>query len=317
VKTSSSPFQDLGTGITLIDTGFRRGELAAAYLLQQGNRAAFIDCGTNASVPLLLQALAWRGLDVDAVEWLILTHIHLDHAGGAGVLMGHLPRARLVVHPQGARHIADPSRIMAGVRAVYGEEVARRDYGELAAIAPARIVATEPGTCLELEGRRLGFLHTPGHARHHHCIWDEASRGVFAGDTLGVSYRELADGHRRYALPSTSPVQFDPDALRESIARILALNPEVAYLTHFGPVRNLRSHAETLLPQLDAMVRIALASQGVPDTPSRLREQLTALYLDALSACGSTVPTGQAVEVLAGDIELNAQGLEVWLAQKA
>jgi glyoxylase-like metal-dependent hydrolase (beta-lactamase superfamily II) len=317
MTTRNAPFEDLGGGVTLIDTGFGREQLAAAYLVEQDGRAAFVDCGTNFSVPTLLDALAWTGREVGDVDWLILTHIHLDHAGGAGALMARLPNARLVVHPQGARHMADPARIMAGVKSVYGEEVVRRDYGELVPVEPSRIVATEPGSSVRLGTRELTFLHTPGHARHHHCIWDPETRGVFAGDTLGVAYRELAGGHVRHCLPSTSPVQFEPDALHESIGRLMELAPEVAYLTHFGPVHQLEDHVALLLPQIDAMVRLALATHGQEDAPARLRDGLGELYLHAIAACGCAVPAASVAELLAGDIELNALGLEHWVAQKA
>ncbi|MBW3551718.1 MAG: MBL fold metallo-hydrolase, partial [Proteobacteria bacterium] len=113
-------------GIVTIDTGFQRPRFDACYLIAEGGRAAFVDCGTNHSVPAMLAALADRDLPREAVDWLVLTHVHLDHAGGAGLLMQHLPNARLLVHPRGARHMIDPARLIAGATAVYGEaEMAR------------------------------------------------------------------------------------------------------------------------------------------------------------------------------------------------
>lgn len=315
MKTNTTPFEDLGSGVTLIDTGFGRKHMAAAYLIEHNGRAAFIDSGTNHSVATLLDALAWSGRTALDVDWVILTHIHLDHAGGAGMLMQHLPNARLVVHPQGARHMVDPTKIMAGVKAVYGEEVVARDYGELVGIDGSKIITTEDGSSISLGGRELTFLHTPGHAKHHHCIWDVCTRGIFTGDTLGVAYRELASGNRRHCIPSSSPVQFDPNALRASIERIQNMNPDIAFLTHFGPVHDVGEQVSLLLPQVEAMARLAMATDGQEHSAVRLRDGLTELYLHALHNCGCKVSEEVAIQILAGDIELNALGLEHWVQQ--
>ena len=177
-------------------------------------------------MPRLLAALEAHGLDRDAVDYVIPTHVHLDHAGGAGLLMQELPKAKLVIHPRGARHMIDPSVLMEGVRAVYGKEVAARDYGELVPVPAERVVTTSDGMVIELGGRPLRFMDTPGHARHHHCIWDEASRGWFTGDTFGIVYPELAL-RGPYIVPATAPVQFDQQALHESVARLLASEADV------------------------------------------------------------------------------------------
>lgn len=297
-------------GISVVDTGFQRQELAAAYLVVEDGRAAFIDTGPNSAVPRLLAALTHAGLAPDAVDWLIVTHVHLDHAGGAGALLRQLPRARLVVHPRGARHLVEPARLMAGVRAVYGDEVAARDYGELVPVPPQRVLTSDDGMVLHLGARPLRFFDTPGHARHHHCIWDEASRGWFAGDTLGIAYPEFRTPGGHYALPSTTPTQFDPPALQRTVARLLDVGPEVAYLTHYGAVGGLAAHAEMVLRQADRMVELARAVLGAADGPARLRRELGELYLEELRAAGVVLPTARCRELLALDIELNAQGLE-------
>ena len=172
------PFvQLIDHGIQVIDTGFHRPLFDASYLIVERGRAAFVDCGTNHSVPRLLAALAGCGLPVEAVDYVIATHVHLDHAGGAGLLMQQLPAATLVVHPLGAPHLIDPARLMASARGVYGDEEVARSYGELVPVAPQRVLRTEDGMTIDFAGRPLTFLDTPGHARHHHCIWDERSRG--------------------------------------------------------------------------------------------------------------------------------------------
>ncbi|HET7795523.1 MAG TPA: MBL fold metallo-hydrolase, partial [Rhizobacter sp.] len=180
--------------IHVIDTGFHRPNFDAAYLLTHQGRAAFIDTGTSHSLPRLLQALNAAGLAAEAVDWVIPTHVHLDHAGGAGALMQALPRARLLIHPRGERHMVDPRALIAGASAVYGAEEVQRSYGTVVPVPQERVVVSVDGMTVhvgDVGGRPLQVLHTPGHAKHHHCIWDAASRGFFTGDTFGLSYREF------------------------------------------------------------------------------------------------------------------------------
>lgn len=304
------PMDRLSHGVCVIDTGFQRPRFDAAFLVVENGQAAFVDTGTNHSVPRLLAALEAHDVDAADVRWVIVTHVHLDHAGGAGLLLQHLPNARLVVHARGARHLVDPVQLMAGVRAVYGEETVRRDYGELVAVPQERIVPTEEGLVLELAGRPLRFLDTPGHARHHHCIWDEASSGCFVGDTLGVSYEELRRPDAHYAFPSTTPVQFDPSALERSVARLIGLRPRVAYITHYGAVEDVETQADLVLKQVAAMVSLA-REEPRPDGPA-LRRRLEEIYFAQAQACGVNLARSEFSRLVASDVELNAQGLEVW-----
>lgn len=300
----------LSHGVSVIDTGFQRPHFDAAFLVVERGQAAFVDTGTNHSVPRLLAALVAHDLDAADVRWVIVTHVHLDHAGGAGLLLQHLPNARLVVHARGARHMVDPAQLMAGVRAVYGEETVQRDYGELVAVPQERIVPTEEGLVLDLAGRPLRFLDTPGHARHHHCIWDEASSGCFVGDTLGVSYEELRRPDAHYAFPSTTPVQFDPPALERSIERLVELQPRVAYITHYGAVEQVETQADLVLKQVAAMVSLA-REEPKPDGQA-LRRRLEEIYRAQAQACGVNLARSDFARLVASDVELNAQGLEVW-----
>jgi len=302
-------------GITVVDTGFVRPQFDAAYLLVEQGRAAVIDTGTNAAVPRILAALAAQGLAPADVDWVIPTHIHLDHAGGAGLLMRELPAARLLVHPRGARHLVDPSQLMAAVRAVYGEEVVRRDYGELVPVPAERVVVAEDGMVVQLAGRPLRVLDTPGHARHHLCLWDEASRACFTGDTLGVSYREFRNERWHYALPSSSPVQYDPVALHASVARLLALQPAFACITHFGAVAGVEAQAAMVLRQSDAMAALARSLRDAGDFDARLRDGLHEIYLREAQACGVGMGDAEILALIAPDVELNAQGLAIWVGR--
>ncbi len=299
--------------IHVIDTAFQRDHFDAAYLLVGNGRGAFIDCGTSHSLPNLLAAVERAGLGVDAIDWLILTHVHLDHAGGAGALMQRLPNARLLLHPRGAPHMIDPARLVAGATAVYGEAEMARSYGRIVPVAGERVVVAEDGHRLSLGGRELLCIDTPGHARHHLCVWDEASRGWFTGDTFGLSYRELDSAQGAFIVPTTSPVQFEPEALHASIDRLMAQAPEAMYLTHYGRVRDTARLAADLHVQIDAMTAIARACDGRADRHRALVAALGELCLERARAHGCRLDDAGVLRVLGMDIELNAQGLECWL----
>ncbi|HID8539564.1 TPA: MBL fold metallo-hydrolase [Stenotrophomonas maltophilia] len=299
--------------IHTIDTGFQRPDFDAAYLIVENGRAAFVDCGTGLSVPAMLQALADAGLGVEAVDWLLLTHVHLDHAGGAGLLMQQLPNAKAVLHPRGAPHMIDPTRLIAGATAVYGAEEIARSYGHIEPIPEQRVVVAEDGHRVDLAGRELVLLHTPGHALHHYCVWDARSRSWFTGDTFGISYRELDSAQGAFIFPTSSPVQFDPEAMKASIRRMLGYGPQAMYLTHYGRVEQVEKLADDLFEQIDAMAAIGRQCDGRPDRHRCLLAALQALYLERAQLHGCALDDAAVTAVLAMDIELNAQGLACWL----
>ena len=300
-------------GIHTIDTAFQRDHFDAAYLVVENGRGSFIDCGTNHSVPHLLATLQQAGLTTAEVDWLLVTHVHLDHAGGAGALMERLPNARLVVHPRGARHMIDPSKLIAGATAVYGEEEMMRSYGRIVAVPEARVVIAEDGHRVDLNGRELLCLDTPGHARHHYCVWDARSRSWFTGDTFGLSYRELDSDQGPFVIPTSSPVQFEPEALKASIARLMSYEPVSMYLTHYGRVVDTARLAQDLHEQIDAMVAIGRSCETRADRHRCLVAALRALYLERAQAHGCALDDAGVEKVLEMDIELNAQGLASWM----
>ena len=300
-------------GIHTLDTAFQRDHFDAAYLLVENGRGAFIDCGTSHAVPRLLAAIEHAGLTVGAIDWLILTHVHLDHAGGAGALLQHLPNAKLLVHPRGAPHMIDPARLVAGATAVYGEAEMARSYGRIVPVPAERVVVAEDGHRLSLGGRELLCIDTPGHARHHLCVWDAASRSWFSGDTFGLSYRELDSTQGAFIVPTTSPVQFEPEALHASIERLVQHAPTAMYLTHYGRVENVPKLAADLHVQIDAMTAIARACDGGADRHRAVVAALGELYLERARAHGCRLDDAGVLRVLALDIELNAQGLACWL----
>lgn len=304
---------DLEHGISLVDANYRRPGLAAVYLLVEGDRAALIDTGTRHSVPGVLEALGQKRLTPQQVAYVIPTHVHLDHAGGAGALLRLCPDARLVVHPRGARHLINPARLIAGAAAVYGAAEAARAFGEIAPVAPGRVLEAPDGFTLDLNGRALLFLDTPGHARHHFCILDERSSGIFTGDTFGLSYRELDTEKGPFVFPTTTPVQFDPEALHASIERLLGFRPRWMYLTHFGRVGGVERLARDMHALIAAFVSLARSVRDAPARHARLIAGQREILWPRLRAHGCRLSDGELEQLLAMDLKLNAQGLGVWL----
>ncbi|MEA5124175.1 MBL fold metallo-hydrolase [Xanthomonas floridensis] len=296
-----------------IDTGFGGPQFDAAYLIVEAQRGAFIDCGTSLSVPRLLAAVQAAGLTPTQVDWLILTHVHLDHAGGAGALLQHLPNARVLVHPRGAPHMIDPTRLIAGATAVYGQDEMARSYGQIVPVPAERVVEAVDGQAVLLGERALCTVDTPGHARHHLCVWDARSRSWFTGDTFGLSYRQLDSAQGAFILPTSSPVQFEPEAMLHSIARLMEAAPQAMYLTHYGRVESPGPLAQALVQQIHAMTEIALGCAAHPDRHRCMVAALTALYLERARQHGCRLDDAAVARLLATDIELNAQGLGCWL----
>jgi glyoxylase-like metal-dependent hydrolase (beta-lactamase superfamily II) len=305
--------EPLGDGLWAIDTGFHRDRFDAAYLVVEGGRAAFIDTGTAFAVPRLLAALDATGLPRSAVDYVIATHVHLDHAGGVGQLMQALPDATLVVHPRGARHMIDPSALWQGALAVYGAAQMERAYGTLLPVDAQRVRVTADDDVIELAGRPLRFAHTPGHALHHHCVWDARSAGWFTGDNFGMAYPEFNVDGRAFIFPTTTPVQFDPDAMRASIARLLATSPRQMFLTHYSRVGDPADCGARLLAMIDRTVAAALAHRDAPERLQAITAALMRLYGDGARAFGVTLPDERIAALLQDDAALNAAGLIAWL----
>jgi glyoxylase-like metal-dependent hydrolase (beta-lactamase superfamily II) len=265
-------------------------------------------------VPLVLQALRQKGLRPEQVDFVILTHIHLDHAGGAGLFVREFPNATLTVHPRGARHMADPARLIAGTVAVYGAEPTRRMYGDILPVPVARIQETPHAAAIRLNGRELQFLDTPGHALCHVAIRDTRSGHVFAGDVFGLSYREMDQDGRQFIIPTTSPVQFDPEPYHRSIDLILGLKPAAVYLTHYSQIRDIPAKAEVLHRLVDAHVELGLREQDAGAArPERLLQGVKRIVLDEARRWGSRLSDARILDIYANDVALNAQGLGFWL----
>ena len=305
-------------GIFAIDADYLRPKLAAIHLIIENGRAAFVDTGCNSSLPNALAALDEACISPDKVDYVILTHIHLDHAGGAGLMMQHFRNAQLVVHPRGARHMADPSRLIEGTVGVYGVEATRRLYGEILPIDASRIIEAKHEFCIDLGGRQLLCLDTPGHARHHIGIVDEKTGHIFAGDNFGVSYAEFEPDVSQLIFPTTTPVQFDPGPMHATIDMLMSHQPQAMYLTHFGQIREVAAKAISLHRLVDAQVTVAQREKDAGfNRHARIREGLSQLLLDESRRSGCRLSETRIREVFANDLELNAQGLGAWLDRQS
>jgi glyoxylase-like metal-dependent hydrolase (beta-lactamase superfamily II) len=303
-------------GITAVDTEYVHPGHAAAHIVQHGGRAAFVDVGTNYSVPYLMAALDVLGIAREAVDYLLLTHVHLDHAGGAGELMRQLPNATAVLHPRGAPHMVDPAKLIVGSRAVYGDERFRLLYGDIVPIPAERVRATRDGDTVSLAGRQLEILHTPGHALHHQVFVDRAHACIFTGDTFGLSYRELDSPQGAFIIPTTTPTQFDPEQLIASVDRLLSYSPAAMYLMHFSRVTDVPRLGESLKAQIRELARIAEQSAAAADPAAAIRAAMAGLWRQLAIRHACPLPPERVLALLEGDLELNTQGLVVWLERR-
>ncbi len=302
-------YKSLGHGISCIDTQYIRPGLASCYLIEQNNHAAFIDTGTNFTTPLLLELLKIKNIPVDNVDFIIPTHVHLDHAGGAGSLMQQCPNAQLIIHPRGARHMIDPSRLQASASSVYGEAEFKKQYGNLVPIDQQRVTEANDGLRLNFQNRLLEFIDTSGHAKHHVCIIDKTSNGMFTGDTFGVAYPELTVNGQPFIFPPSSPVDFDPADWLESIDKLMNTQCDRAYLTHFCMVDNLNPLAESLRQRIKIFADLALQTTSDKDVGDKIKNY----FVEEIRATGCQISQENLFKILMLDISLIIQGLRVWV----
>ncbi len=306
--------------VTTIDTHYLgHPQFAAAYLLVEDDRAAFVDNNTNAAVPLLLDALDQAGVSASNVDYLFVTHIHLDHAGGTSSLAEACPNAQIVAHPRAAPHLIDPSRLVASASAVYGEDRFRDLYGELVPIAESRVHTVDEGETIDWHGRPLSFLHTRGHANHHYCMVDPVADCVFTGDAFGLVYPML-QGPGVFAMPSTSPTDFDGPLARESIARIVATGMGRVFPTHFGEVTDIQESARQLTRHLEFSERVMLDAEAsnLPDEEltAYARQRIDDYFLGLMDGHGDLGRDEAIRAALELDLDLNAQGLAFVAAKR-
>ncbi|MRG87267.1 MBL fold metallo-hydrolase [Salinibacillus xinjiangensis] len=229
---------DLGQQITLTDVyDLGMEQRTGSYLFHERD-LTIVETSASPSIPYLLKGLKSLSINPRDIKYIIVTHIHLDHAGGVGLLLEKCPNAKVVVHPKGKRHLANPSKLIAGARAVYGDQFDEL-FDPIVPVPEERLITKEDGATLQIgENRTLTFIDSPGHAKHHFSIYDPVSNGVFTGDTIGVYYPQTKTNGFEFVLPSTSPNQFDPDAMLNSLEKIKNLNVDQIFFGHYGRTEN-------------------------------------------------------------------------------
>ena len=301
----------MSSRLVTIDCDYLGPEIAAAYLRIEGDEAAFVEANTSRAVPRLLEALAREGLRPEQVRYVIITHVHLDHAAGASALLAACPNAKLVAHPRAARHAKEPAKLVKSAKLVYGEERFAQIYGTIDPIDAARVDEVGDGATRALGGATLSFLHTRGHANHHLVVHDPAYGTVFTGDAFGLVYPRLQRA-RRFAFPSTSPTDFDGLAALDSVERILALGTRSVCLTHFGEFDDRDAIASQLgrwLGISEGLVEQARERGGdVHDDEREIRAVLDEELERAAAAAGLVLGAEDRAQ-LERDLALNAQGL--------
>jgi glyoxylase-like metal-dependent hydrolase (beta-lactamase superfamily II) len=272
--------------------------ITAAYLVD-GERPALIETGSRTSAPALRRALAEAAMSACDLAWIVLTHVHLDHCGGTGILASAFPRATVVVHRRGARHLASPGRLVAASAAVYGRRWSL--YGGLDRTPAGRIVAAEDGHPVSVgPGRELVLLETTGHARHHMSVHDEATGTVFAGDAVGA---RVAGGGLYPTLP---PPDVDLDAAERSVDRLAALAPGRLLFPHFGPSPDPAADLALARDQLGRARAAATAAGG--DREALRRALFEAIPLEPTVVDPEAVARWRDL----GWAETNVDGLAAW-----
>lgn len=281
----------------------------ACYLRTAGEECAFIEAHTAHALPRLLAALKSAGRRPEEVKWIFITHVHLDHAAGASALVGACPNATILAHPRAARHLIDPSKLVKSAKMVYGAERFAELYGTVEPIDASRVRALDDGASVTLGDATMRVFHTAGHANHHFIVDDPAVETVFSGDTFGVIYPDLQAGGR-FALPSTSPTNFDAALAKESVAKVVSLREKFVCPTHFDAYDDAPRIAEQLVRFLDRagqwVEEASHSSESVAVITKRLQNAWTAAIREEAPHFGE-----RELKLLALDIELNAQGLAV------
>ncbi|MCS6983681.1 MAG: MBL fold metallo-hydrolase [Leptospiraceae bacterium] len=298
--------------VTIIDCHYVYPQTAAAFLLGYKDEYAFIENNTTHALPYLLKALEERGVGKEQVKYIIITHVHLDHAGATGHLAQTFPLAKVVAHPRAARHVIDPSRLIQSARQVYGDELFDKLYGQILPVPPDRVLIPEDRSMLYLGGVALRFFYTRGHANHHFVIFDEADQTVYTGDSFGIGYPLLQKGSFPFIYPSTTPTDFDPEEAHKSYDLIADLKPRRVMLTHFGEwvdVEFGRKELHRLLLEIEEIYKDILSRDiSYEQAHSFAQAGFERLFSRELERRG-IYPSDEEWKMLGIDLNINAQGL--------
>lgn len=297
--------------IRTIDCHYIQPGFAASFLVHEEGEAYFVETNTFHAVPLLLEALREERIEREGVRWIAVTHVHLDHAGGAFALLDACPEAMVLAHPRAAKHLIDPGKLVASAKKVYGEEAFERLYGDIQPVPSDRLRILEDGEEILFHGSKLHCIYTRGHANHHFCLLDPALSGIFTGDSFGLAYPGL-QRNGLFIFPSTSPTDFDPTAAKEALDLILDSGAKRAFLTHFGELRDLSAAREQLLKHLNFSERLyGEAKSGREEFKvlrSRFEAELRKNFAKLASRSGLRL-TSEDWRMVETDLRLNADGI--------
>ncbi|MFJ7969776.1 MBL fold metallo-hydrolase [Psychrobacillus sp. NPDC096389] len=288
-------------------------ERTGIYVIQE-EEITIVETSASPSIKHVKEGLKALGISLDEVKYIIVTHIHLDHAGGAGLLIQECPNAKVVVHPKGARHLADPSRLIAGAKAVYGDKFSAL-FEPILPIDEDRLLVKGEGDKLTIGPNcQLEFLDTPGHANHHFSIYDPISNGMFTGDTVGVRYEQLIPDGVQLFLPSTSPNQFNPEAMQRAIDRFKEMQLDAIYFGHYGMAKEPNEVYHQVSNWLEIYVNEAKRVYAEQKGYEVLAERLESLVREHLRGQGIS-DDHEVYNILQLDIEVSSMGLLDYLSK--
>ena len=261
--------RQLAPDLWCLDLGFQgRAGVVAAYLVTHPHGHTLVETGPSSTLAALEAGVIAAGARISDVTQLLVTHVHLDHAGAGGTLLHRLPEARLFVHPRGVAHLVDPARLLLSATRIYGDRMEQL-WGDVDPCPPGRVIPLADGEEVQCGSRTLRALHTPGHAIHHLAFHDAEGRSVFTGDVGGV--RLAGTSHVR---PPTPPPDIDVEAWHRSVDRLRALAPAFLDLTHFGRFSDPGAHFDDLLHRLDALVKWTAERLARGDTAASMTAAL-------------------------------------------
>ncbi len=289
---------------------------ACVYLVEDNGEYALIDCGTAKSEIYIMGALAKLGVDPQAVKYILPTHVHLDHAGGTGVLSKRLPNAKVYVHPYGHRHLIDPTKLNAASLVIYGEYMMNFAVGKTQPVAADICYELEDNQELSLGNNKLLVQFTPGHAKHHCSFFDPKSGNYFGGDVLGNSYESMRSDDKSLMFLCSAPIDYNGEDWHNSLDKIASLSPKRVCLCHYGAINNPQSAFEDMHRLIDKNDRLAMDLLDIEDDAARrkaIEQMIWGLFWDEFATRKSPMHKEHAEKWMEKDVYISTEGIAHWL----